>query len=253
MPEDGGSGFVTCDEREGRHHIVLRRQAIGNALSARMIEDLDVAFDRCRADGARLIVFEGEGRHFCTGFDLSDLDAETDASLLLRFVRIEQFLQKVHASPVMTAAIGKGRCFGAGADLFTCCDHRIAMKGATFAFPGTGFGLILGTARLSDRIGGDNARASLLAGTILDHQAAYAQKLATDLVVDDNELEGLLSTMSQTAMRLDAPTAAAILSATKHADHDRQLADLVRSASRGGLRDRIVSFRARQKARTSVS
>jgi enoyl-CoA hydratase/carnithine racemase len=237
---------VTVEARDGRHHLMLSRPSKGNALSADMVTSFCEAFDRCIEAGARLIVLEGQGRHFCTGFDLSTLEIETDASLLLRFVNIEKLLQKVHSSPVMTVAIGRGRCSGAGADLFASCDRRIAVKGASFAFPGLAFGIVLGTARLANRIGRDRTRQILLAGSVLADQAALERNLATELVGED-EIGHLLATLTADAHRLDATTVNNLHAATDGATYDRDLSDLVRSASRPGLRDRIIQYQANLK------
>ena len=51
------------------------------------------AIERAPAEDAGLIVIGGEGRHFCTGFDLTGIDRASDGDLLLRFVRIERLLQ----------------------------------------------------------------------------------------------------------------------------------------------------------------
>jgi enoyl-CoA hydratase/carnithine racemase len=120
--------------------LALNRPARGNALGPELVQALEEGFDAALAGNARLIVLRGEGRHFCTGFDLTDLEALSDGDLLLRVVRIEQLLQRIHAAPVTTLAIATGRTFGAGADLFAACDHRIAVEGASFAFPGPAFG-----------------------------------------------------------------------------------------------------------------
>ncbi|MCM2477251.1 enoyl-CoA hydratase/isomerase family protein [Rhizobium sp. CG5] len=238
---------VSVVERDGRHHLIIDRAAKGNALSSEIVADLCAGFDRCLDEGARVIVLEGQGKHFCTGFDLSTLESETDASLLLRFVEIEKLLQKVHSSPVMTVAIGKGRCFGAGADLFVSCDRRIALEGASFSFPGAAFGLVLGTSRLAGRIGRDNARTCLTGGLTLTDQAALAQGLATDIVAADG-LEELLSGIGIAGHRLEAETVKALYVATDAADYDADLASLVRSASRVGIRERIRIYRDKVKA-----
>jgi len=64
---------------------------------------------------------------------------------LLRFVRIEQLLQRLFRVPYPTVALVHGHVFGAGADLFCACQHRFAASDATFRLPGTGFGLVQGT------------------------------------------------------------------------------------------------------------
>ena len=64
-----------------------------------MVSALDAALDDSADRSATLVVFERPGRHFCTGFDLSDIDLETDDSLLARFIRIELLLQRIVCAP----------------------------------------------------------------------------------------------------------------------------------------------------------
>ena len=45
-------------------------------------------------------------------------------------------------------AVATGRAWGAGADLFASCDIRACTPDASFRFPGTAFGIVLGTRRL---------------------------------------------------------------------------------------------------------
>lgn len=58
------------------------------------------------------------------GFDLSDLEHATEGDLLLRFVRVEQMLDAVWRSPLLTVALASGRTWGAGADLFCSAERR---------------------------------------------------------------------------------------------------------------------------------
>jgi enoyl-CoA hydratase/carnithine racemase len=231
--------------------LALNRPARGNALGPELVQALEEGFDAALAGNARLIVLRGEGRHFCTGFDLTDLEALSDGDLLLRVVRIEQLLQRIHAAPVTTLAIATGRTFGAGADLFAACDHRIAVEGASFAFPGPAFGLVLGTARLAALVGQDRARAILLAGQEVTAEAALAAGLAT-AVLPPAAIAAELARIAAAAARLDPVTVAALHARTRQAEDDADLAALVRSAARPGLRQRILDYRAAVAARRNA-
>ena len=227
--------------------ISLNRPQVGNALGPSMVDELDRAVDRAHDAAARMIVFEGTGKHMCTGFDLSELDKCSDGDLLLRFVRIEHLLQKIYASPVVTVAIGSGRVYGAGADIFAACDRRIGLPDASFAFPGSGFGLILGTRRLAARIGHDTARRILLEGAELPVETAAEIGLVTDRC-SVADAEDLLPRIAVTAARLDPITVAALHAKTISRDDDADLAALVKSASRPNLRERIEAYRQRTMA-----
>jgi enoyl-CoA hydratase/carnithine racemase len=238
---------------EGIAEIRLDRPDKGNALSAPLVESLHARLRDAVADPAvHTIAFVGEGRNFCTGFDLSDLDGVDDAALLQRIVKVELLLDAVWRSPVRTLAIAQGRAWGAGADLFAACDLRLAAPDASFRFPGAGFGLVLGTRRLAQRVGRDTARRLTCDGASLDRAQAIACGLATHAVdAADTVTEAIASHCAAPAA--DRATVAALRAVTGDADADGDLAALVRSAARPGLKDRIAAYRARTapaKART---
>ncbi len=221
--------------------IWLDRPDRGNALSAGAVDALSAAVASALADGAtHTLLFRGRGRHFCTGFDLSSLEAETDGTLRDRFVALERLLQAVWHAPVRTAAFATGRAWGAGADLFCSCDIRACAPDATLRFPGSAFGIVLGTRRLVELAGWDRARPLVTEGATADAAAALAAGLATDVVEGDAE--------AWLAARLAPPVASratlgAIRAATRADRRDEDLASLDRSASVPGLRARIERYR----------
>src|SRR5690606_24637337 len=113
-------------------HLVLDRPQVGNALSAELVEALLAALAQAHATpGLHTVLLRGNGRHFCTGFDLSALDAQSDGDLLHRFVRVETLLAALWHSPLRTVALAQGRTWGAGADLVAACESRAAAVGAS--------------------------------------------------------------------------------------------------------------------------
>ncbi len=232
---------------DGVATLWLARPERGNALGAGLVAAVEAALDRVLAAGARLVVLRGRGRNFCTGLDLADLDSVTDGELALRIIRIELLLQRVHALPVPTMAVAGGRVFGAGADLFAVCDRRVALPGASFAFPGPAFGLVLGTGRLAGLVGDGAARRLLLAGTPVGADRALALGLVTD-IAEEAALPPLLAAARDAATRLDATTVAALHARTRRADDDADLAALARSVARPGLKARVEAYRAQAMA-----
>lgn len=230
--------------REGEVcRVVLNRPQQGNALSRELVDALNAALDACGSRPPACLVIEGAGRHFCTGFDLSGLADETDDSLLARFTRIELLLQRVNRAPFHTVALAQGRVMGAGADLFAACAERIAVAGASFAFPGwRGFGLVLGSRRLAAHVGARRARAWIEDGRLIDDQEALAAGLATARV------EAAPHTCPPPG---PAQPAAALVRATDgNADLNdaADLAALVRSAAVPGLRERVAAYVQRHAA-----
>lgn len=229
---------------DGVATLRLNRTRRGNALSAELVERLIAAVDAACADsGVHTLVLCSAGANFCTGFDLSDLDAETDASLLQRLVRIELLLDALWRAPVRTMACGHGRVWGAGADLFTACDVRAVTADTTFRFPGAGFGVVLGTRRLAARVGADLARRCVIDGLALSADAALAHGLATEL---SPAFDAAWIAARCPAPVPDHATVAALRAVSRTDASDADLAALVRSAARPGLRQRIADYRGKQ-------
>ncbi len=221
--------------------LTLNNPEKGNALSREMVEALieqtTLAYANQEIDA---LVLNAEGPHFCTGLDLSNLDNESDGDLLHRFVRIENFLAMLWAAPITTTALVKGRTWGAGADVLVACEHRIAHDNTTFRFPGAQFGIALGTARLTDRIGVDQARLLVLQGKEVDAKTAFGMGLTTAVGTDYSPEVALVSRQAALAIR-------AASRSDLRADHD--LAALARSAAIPGLKQRIIDYRNKLKKR----
>jgi enoyl-CoA hydratase/carnithine racemase len=237
-------------------HLRLNRPDKGNALSAQLVAALQAALDDAAQDGGlRLLVLSGAGKHFCTGFDLSNLDAETDETLLARFTHVEWMLQTLNRLPCATLALAHGLTMGAGADLFAACSERWIVGDASFAFPGAGFGLVLGTARLADTVGAAQASRWLEGGETIDAANACASGLALHQV-DDAALPREQDALLKRVSRLETHTQRAIHAAIGARRRPRgdvgdaqDLARLVASAARPGLQGRIAAYRAAQRAR----
>ncbi len=231
------------EQQDGIVTLTLNRPDKGNALSAELVEALIDGVSRTYADAAvHTLVIAAAGKHFCTGFDLSDLAASSDGDLLHRFVRVEQLLQLVWRAPLRTVALVQGRAWGAGADLFAACELRLCAADATFRFPGTRFGLVLGTRRLAQRVGSDTARRWLLGGAEVKAAEALAAGMATAALASDQEHAVAIAALTLTTPVLDRETSASIRALTRHDDDDRDLAELVRSAMRPGLKAKIEAY-----------
>lgn len=226
---------IQARREAGTVTLELARPDRGNALGEAVVEALlEQARTALADDTVHTLVLRSQGRHFCTGLDLSDLQTSTDAQWLHRLVRIETLLATIWAAPKRTVAVAQGRTWGAGADLFAACEVRVALPGATFRFPGARFGIVLGTRRLAARLGEVRARRLVTEGGELDAVQAQAWGLA-----DANEETVLPDPV------VGARTAAAIRLATRVGEEAALAADLaalVRSAAEPGLRARMAAY-----------
>jgi len=222
--------------------LTLNRPEKANALDEAMIAALLDAFAAAREDGTRLLILDAAGKHFCAGFDLSDLDDCSDGDLLLRFVRIETALQALYHLPFPTLALAKGRAMGAGADLFAACSRRVAAPGTQFRMPGLAFGILLGTRRLAARIGADCARRIQNETRTFDAAEAHALGFASDIVEEAN-WPAVVNAATAAANTLSPEATAALFRATAADTRAQDMADLVASAARSGLKARIQAYR----------
>lgn len=220
--------------------LTLMRAESSNALSPDLVEALITVLEEAR--DVRLCVIRGEGRHFCAGFDLSDLEQLSDGDLLLRFIRIEHLLQLVNHSAFPVAAFAHGQVVGAGTDLFAACWRRVTSPDAKFRMPGWNFELALGTRRLSRLIGSDAARDLLIDTKVITAEQAHEFGLASD-VADPSDWPDLVNELLVRCRALP-PFALGQMMALTHTDTRAQdMAAIVATAGRPGLKNRIENYR----------
>lgn len=224
-------------------HLTLNRPEKLNAVSATLIEELLSGFSEAEERGSKLVVFSGVGKAFSAGFDLSGLGQQNDADLVLRFIRIETLLQKICTAPMTTMALAHGRCYGAAADIFSACSKRFAAPSTTFRMPGLRFGIVLGTRRLARLVGADNAREILEETRVFSIEEGLAMNFVQRQAEQD-DWQSVIETAKETAQVLDPSAKRSMLQNTREdlADLDRDMAELVRSASVPGLVERIREF-----------
>ncbi|MBM6588872.1 enoyl-CoA hydratase/isomerase family protein [Brevibacterium sp. RIT 803] len=223
------------------YRVILDRPEKRNSLNADLVEALIGAVGYAREEGARLIVFQGEGKSFSAGFDFTDLSNQSDAVLAHRFLRLETLLQDVASAEIPTLAMAHGPTFGAGADLFAACDTRIVAPDSTFRFPGLRFDVVLGTRRIIDRIGTESARSVLAEGRTITADEAFAMGLATK-IADRDDWPGVVDTALDQASSLSPEAAASLSRALSVGDFDADFADLARSVATPGLQMRIKNY-----------
>lgn len=221
--------------------FTLARPEKRNALSTGLVEALIEQVDAAHEAGAPLLIFRGEGKNFSAGFDFTGYEAQSEGDLVLRMVRIETLLQKVAGSNALTVGLAHGRNFGAGVDLFAACKLRYCTPDASFRMPGLKFGLVLGTRRFCNIVGTSHALSILGTARSVDAdeaaQVGFVQRTATE-----DDWPGLIAQATEQAAALDSETLARLYRVLRTNDADADMAELVRSASRPGLKARIRQY-----------
>lgn len=119
--------------------VVIDRPARFNAMTRQMWRDLKRVFAEinCRSD-VRCVVLQGQGDHFCAGGDISEYPMfRHDIEALRTFHEEEVWggLQAILDCDVPVIAAIRGNCMGAGVEMASCCDLRIATDDARFGAP----------------------------------------------------------------------------------------------------------------------
>lgn len=134
------TGEIATDFDDRRCTITISNPAKRNALTPAMIADLVDAFrglgDR---DDVRVVVLTGAGsKAFCSGFDIDEFDGDG----LEKEGAVADLLQIVEETDRPTVARINGDAVGAGFELVTACDLRLAAADARFGIPPARIGII---------------------------------------------------------------------------------------------------------------
>ncbi|OYU16898.1 MAG: enoyl-CoA hydratase [Rhodobacteraceae bacterium PARR1] len=132
--------------------LTMNAPARLNALSNAMIAALADAFDAIAADDSiRAVVLRGEGRAFCAGHDLREIQAARDAAdggeaaFATLFANCAAMMQKIPALPQPVIAQVQGIATAAGCQLAASCDLIVAATDARFGVNGVNIGLFCAT------------------------------------------------------------------------------------------------------------
>lgn len=153
-----------------------------NAMTRAMWRQLRTVFDGIgQADeaGLRCVVIGGEGGAFCAGGDISEYPSfRFDESSLREFHENEVWaaLQAMLDCPLPLVAQIEGACMGAGIEIASCCDIRLAGASAKFGAPIAKLGFPMApreAALVHGAIGDVLARDMLLAAGVHGAQRLY--------------------------------------------------------------------------------
>lgn len=119
--------------------VMLRHDGRLNAMSRTMWRQLRCIFEGIQRDSdVRCVLIEGAGGVFCAGGDISEYpDFRFDAAQLRDFHEGDVWgaLSAMLACDVPIVAAIAGACMGAGVEIASCCDIRIASADARFGAP----------------------------------------------------------------------------------------------------------------------
>jgi enoyl-CoA hydratase/carnithine racemase len=198
--------------------------------------------------GILVLQIRGEGKYFCSGYDISSLATQSGNPL-----GFEDMANAVEAARPVTIAVVHGGAYGGGTDLALACDFRIGTHAAEMFMPAARLGLHYyrgGLERYVTRLGLDTAKRLFMTAERFDAQAMHTCGFLTELVTAD-ELEASVKTLSDT---LAAMAPLALLGMKKHMnriargalDVDDLNADIARAAASEDIREGAAAWAAKR-------
>ncbi|MGQ0710683.1 MAG: enoyl-CoA hydratase/isomerase family protein [Rhodoferax sp.] len=141
-----------------------------NAMSRAMWRALRGVFLQLQQEpGLRCVVVQGAGEHFCAGGDISEYPSfrfEPESLRAFHEDEVWAALQSMLDCELPLVASIAGNCMGAGVEIASCCDIRLAGQNARFGAPiaRLGFPMAPREAALVARAVGDGVARSMLLG-----------------------------------------------------------------------------------------
>lgn len=218
--------------------VKLNRPERLNAMNRQLVDALSEALAAAETDERiRAIILHGEGRAFCSGDDLKDLDAQTASEVDTQdWVEAIQAvtLQIMQSRKIVIAAV-HGWCVGGALEWAINCDFRLFAENTRWFFPEVTYGLFVTggvTALLTKQVGPQVTKELLILGERHDAKKALEVGIAWKVVPDD--------------ALLDAARRLALLIAERPA---RAVAD-VKRAINDGLHSSLEEAMAQETAAT---
>jgi methylglutaconyl-CoA hydratase len=137
---------VTTAVSGGVAQVALNRPDKRNALDVSTLSALGAALAQCAADvNVRVVQLTGAGNVFCAGADLTEMQAQAQASEdenLAHARNLAKVLIALDSFPKPTLARVNGDGYGGALGLIAACDIVVAVESAKFAFTEVRLGII---------------------------------------------------------------------------------------------------------------
>ena len=236
----GASDLVLFELRDsGVAVVTLNRPDRMNAWGGGLAAGFYRCMDRAESDpDVRVVVVTGNGRAFCAGADMGDLDTiggadtsgDTDVTKLVG-ERHPHFVTEMR-KPVIAAI--NGACAGIGLTQALMCDIRYAAAGAKFttAFARRGLIAEYGISWILPRIVGVGAAFDLLlSGRTFQAEEARMLGLVSDVFAPEELLPKVLAYAENLAEHC-APSSMAVIKRQMHEDVLRNVHDASAAAEK---------------------
>jgi len=148
------SNYISIEKKDHIAWLTLNRPEKGNAITPDFFSEIKDTFQVMSDDSdVRVVVLKANGKHFTTGLDLmaaADIFGKALGNKELfrnAIIELQESMNAVEKCRKPVIAAAHGLCIGAGIDLLSACDIRIAEKNTTFSIRETKIAIVadLGT------------------------------------------------------------------------------------------------------------
>lgn len=156
---------LLSQHEDGTATLTLRRPQHLNRLHRADLLALLEHFEHLARQPPRVLVLTGEGRAFCAGFHIGELEGADDPRLF------ERVVDTLESLPCPTLARLNGSVYGGATDLALGCDFRIGVQGMELRMPAARLGLHYypsGLQRYVSRLGLQAAKRLFLLAQAMD-------------------------------------------------------------------------------------
>lgn len=156
-------------------HITLENPGKLNVLDEQAVRDLDAAYADAERASVRAVVLQGQGRAFCAGRDISQVDPRTDDVAGYLDGLVSPLLRRMSSFPAPTFAAAQGACLGVGLGLLIATDVVFVADTAKIGSPFAALGATLdsgGHALFYERLGAHKTLDLIYTGRLMSGSEA---------------------------------------------------------------------------------
>ncbi len=165
----------------------------GNILDHQMMAELQSELNGFKSrTQLKLIIFQGEGKHFSFGASVEEHQKDAAAAMLQSFHKLFYTIRELS---IPTLAKVSGQCLGGGMELAIMCNFIFAEQNAKFGQPEIVLGVFPPPASiiLPEKIGLARAEDLLITGRTISATEAKAMGLVNDVAEDRDALNAMVN------------------------------------------------------------
>ncbi|MES2510485.1 MAG: enoyl-CoA hydratase/isomerase family protein [Pseudomonadota bacterium] len=256
------TGTVSLQTSGSLARVTLSNPGKFNAMSRAMWLELRSVFTHIQQSSSiRCVLVSGEAGHFCSGGDISEYAGFRFAENSLRDFHENEVwggLQAMLDCDVPIVAQIAGNCMGAGLEISSCCDLRIAAESSRFGAPIAKLGFPMApreAALVSQAAGALTAREMLLSAAILDAPQMLRRGFLNSVAADADlvasvqaQVERIVS-LAPLAARLNKQTFRTLGQSAQHSVSTELVAGAYAYADTPEHREGIAAFIEKRPAR----